>query len=110
MTSNSTRMIVLALVAVTLAVMAIAYLLVLRFYSFGGQLDTDQMSEAAADTRVRIELVSVDDAAPEPHIARILAEATRDPRIRVVRRASNGGISVASRIAPSPVAYASSPW
>ena len=42
------------------------------------------------------ELIAVDDAAPEPHVARVLADATRDPRIRVVRRATNGGVSVAS--------------
>ncbi len=42
------------------------------------------------------ELVVVDDAAPDPHVARVLAEAARDPRIRVVRRATNGGVSVAS--------------
>ena len=42
------------------------------------------------------ELVIVDDAAPEPHVARVLAEFTSDPRVRVVRRSSNGGIAVAS--------------
>ena len=66
------------LVAVTLAVMAIAYLLVLRFYSFGGQLETDQMSEAAADTRVRIELVSVDTAAHAATIRLHLQSASED--------------------------------
>ena len=42
------------------------------------------------------ELVIVDDAAPEPHVARVLAELGSDPRVRVVRRSSNGGIAVAS--------------
>jgi hypothetical protein len=42
------------------------------------------------------ELVIVDDAAPEPHVARVLAEFASDPRVRVVRRSSNGGIAVAS--------------
>ncbi len=42
------------------------------------------------------ELVIVDDAAPEAHVARVLAEFASDPRVRVVRRSSNGGIAVAS--------------
>lgn len=42
------------------------------------------------------ELVAVDDAAPDPHVARVLAEVARDPRIRIVRRTSNGGVSAAS--------------
>lgn len=42
------------------------------------------------------ELVIVDDAAPEPHVARVLAELVSDPRVRVVRRSNNGGIAVAS--------------
>jgi hypothetical protein len=43
------------------------------------------------------ELVIVDDASPDPHVARVLAEAERDdPRIRVHRRSTNGGVAAAS--------------
>src|SRR5262249_4839203 len=43
------------------------------------------------------EHVLVDDASPAPHVASLLdAAAEADPRIRVVRRARNGGIAEAS--------------
>ncbi|MBI4917729.1 MAG: glycosyltransferase [Acidobacteria bacterium] len=43
------------------------------------------------------ELLLVDDASPDPHVSRVLAQAGRsDPRIRAWRRATNGGIAVAS--------------
>jgi glycosyltransferase involved in cell wall biosynthesis len=43
------------------------------------------------------ELILVDDASPDPTIGRLLDEmAKRDPRIRVIRRGENGGISRAS--------------
>lgn len=43
------------------------------------------------------ELVALDDASPEPHVGRVLAEAARsDSRIRVLSRCSNAGIAVAS--------------
>jgi hypothetical protein len=43
------------------------------------------------------ELVLVDDASPDPHVARVLAEAARDDRrISVFRREANGGIAAAS--------------
>jgi GT2 family glycosyltransferase len=43
------------------------------------------------------ELCLVDDASPMPHVGPILAAAERaDPRIRVLRRESNGGIVAAS--------------
>jgi GT2 family glycosyltransferase len=46
------------------------------------------------------ELCIADDASTEPHVRRVLdAYARRDPRIRVVYRASNGGISAASNSA-----------
>jgi GT2 family glycosyltransferase/glycosyltransferase involved in cell wall biosynthesis len=46
------------------------------------------------------ELCLADDASPQPHVAKILQEyAARDPRIRVVRRDSNGGIAAATQTA-----------
>jgi len=43
------------------------------------------------------ELICVDDASPEPHVAEILNDyAAMDPRIRVIRSAENGGISRAT--------------
>jgi GT2 family glycosyltransferase len=43
------------------------------------------------------ELCLVDDGSSQPHVERILAEAERaDPRVRVGRRSSNGGIVAAS--------------
>ena len=42
------------------------------------------------------ELLIVDDASPDPHVARVLAEAAADPRVHVTRRSANGGISAAS--------------
>jgi GT2 family glycosyltransferase len=43
------------------------------------------------------ELCLVDDASPSPHVGEMLAQAERqDPRIRVHRRAGNGGIVAAS--------------
>ena len=43
------------------------------------------------------ELVAVDDASPGKHIAELLARhAAREPRIRVHRRATNGGIAAAT--------------
>lgn len=43
------------------------------------------------------ELCLVDDCSTEPHVAAMLAEAQRrDPRIRLARRESNGGIVAAS--------------
>ena len=43
------------------------------------------------------ELLLLDDASPDAHVARVLAEAAHeDGRIRVFRRASTGGIAVAS--------------
>lgn len=46
------------------------------------------------------ELCIADDASPAPHVSVVLAEyARRDPRIRVVRRETNGHISAASNSA-----------
>ncbi len=43
------------------------------------------------------ELLLVDDASPDPHVPRVLAEACRaDSRIRSMRREANGGIAAAS--------------
>ncbi len=43
------------------------------------------------------ELIALDDASPEPHVARVLAEAARsDSRIRVLSRRTNAGIALAS--------------
>ncbi len=54
------------------------------------------LASVAAQSWPHWELVIVDDAAPEPHVGRVLADVVADPRVRVVRRAANGGISVAS--------------
>lgn len=61
----------------------------------------DHLRAAIASVRAQShagwELLLLDDASPDPHVARVLAEAAReDPRITVRRRASNGGIAVAS--------------
>jgi hypothetical protein len=43
------------------------------------------------------ELLLLDDASPEPHVRRVLAEAARDdPRVRVLLRDENAGIARAS--------------
>ena len=79
--------------------MAIAYLLVLRFYSFGGELQTDQVADAASDTRVRIELVSIDTAAHAAtirlHLTTSSADLVRSDRrlvrdLRIVVSADDG--------------------
>ena len=55
------------------------------------------IASVRAQTYAQWELVLLDDASPDPHVARVLAAAARDePRIRVLRRASNGGIAIAS--------------
>ena len=54
------------------------------------------IASVAAQTWPDWELVAVDDASPDPHVARVLAEAAADPRNLVVKRPSNGGISRAS--------------
>jgi len=60
----------------------------------------DHLRAAIASVRAQSwpdwELVVVDDASPDPHVARLVAEAASDARVRVVRRSANGGISVAS--------------
>ncbi len=45
------------------------------------------------------ELCIADDASTEPHVARVLAQAARDPRVKIVRRAENGHISAATNSA-----------
>ena len=43
------------------------------------------------------ELIALDDASPEPHVRRVLAEAARsDSRIRLLTRRTNAGIALAS--------------
>jgi len=42
--------------------------------------------------RASFELVVVDDASTSPAVREVLAEAEKDPRVRVLRRAINGGI------------------
>lgn len=55
------------------------------------------IASVRAQTHAGWELILVDDASPDPHVARVLAEAAHeDPRISVVRRAANGGIAAAS--------------
>ncbi len=55
------------------------------------------IASVRAQSHAGWELLLLDDASPEPHVARVLAEAAReDPRIRVSRRAFTGGIAVAS--------------
>ena len=55
------------------------------------------IASVRAQTHPGWELVLLDDASPDPHVARVLAEAAREePRITVLRRAENGGIAVAS--------------
>ena len=50
-----------------------------------------------AQSAVRWELIAVDDASSARHVPEILARhAARDPRIRVHRRGTNGGISAAT--------------
>ena len=45
------------------------------------------------------ELCIADDASTTPHVARVLAEAAADARVRIVRRAVNGHISAATNSA-----------
>ena len=47
------------------------------------------------------ELCIADDASTAPHVARVLAEAARDPRVRVIRRTENGHIAEATNSALS---------
>ncbi|HVN77232.1 MAG TPA: glycosyltransferase [Thermoanaerobaculaceae bacterium] len=54
------------------------------------------IASVRAQTWTDWELVVVDDASPDAHVARVFAEAAADPRVRVVRRATTGGISRAS--------------
>jgi hypothetical protein len=55
------------------------------------------IASVRAQTHARWELLLLDDASPDPHVARVLAEAAReDGRIRTLRRATTGGIAVAS--------------
>ncbi|MGD1146384.1 MAG: glycosyltransferase [Thermoanaerobaculaceae bacterium] len=43
------------------------------------------------------ELIALDDASPDPHVSRVLSEASRsDSRIRVLTRQNNAGIGAAS--------------
>ncbi|MBZ5587918.1 MAG: glycosyltransferase [Acidobacteriia bacterium] len=43
------------------------------------------------------ELIALNDASPDPHVGRVLAEASRsDPRIRVLTGRSNAGVGAAS--------------
>ncbi|WP_439373046.1 glycosyltransferase family 2 protein [Bradyrhizobium sp. DASA03120] len=49
------------------------------------------------------ELCIADDASPDRHVQALLEESTRDPRIKLVRRAVNGNISAASNSALSLV-------
>ncbi|MGY8662370.1 glycosyltransferase [Bradyrhizobium sp. UFLA05-109] len=49
------------------------------------------------------ELCIADDASPDQHVQALLEESTRDPRIKLVRRAVNGNISAASNSALSLV-------
>jgi GT2 family glycosyltransferase len=55
------------------------------------------LTSILAQTWRRLELVAVDDASSSAHVPDILARhAARDPRIRVHRRAVNGGIAAAT--------------
>jgi hypothetical protein len=55
------------------------------------------IASVRTQTHAGWELVLVDDASPDPHVARVLADAARDDRrISVLRRATNGGIAAAS--------------
>jgi hypothetical protein len=55
------------------------------------------IASVRAQTYPLWELLLLDDASPDPHVARVLAEAVRgDGRIRTMRRTTNGGIAVAS--------------
>lgn len=51
---------------------------------------------SALSQRASFELVVVDDASTSPAVGRVLAEVERHPRVRVLRRESNGGIVKAS--------------
>ena len=56
------------------------------------------LASAARQTFGDLEHVVVDDASTRPHVAEILDRVTgADPRVRVIRRETNGGIAVAGR-------------
>lgn len=58
---------------------------------------TAMLDSVARQGRGDWEHCLVDDASPSPHVAELLARAEReDPRVRVARRAENGGIVAAS--------------
>ncbi|MBW8268568.1 glycosyltransferase family 2 protein [Caldovatus aquaticus] len=70
------------------------------------------LREAIASVRAQLyphwELCVADDASPSPHVARVLEEAARaDPRIRWVRRETNGHIPAATNTA---LALATGEW
>lgn len=70
------------------------------------------LREAIASVQAQLyphwELCVADDASPSPHVAHVLEEAARaDPRIRWVRRETNGHISAATNTA---LALATGEW
>ena len=57
----------------------------------------DMLRSVAEQTNGDWEHCLVDDASPAPHVQQVLREAAAaDPRVRIVRRAANGGIVPAS--------------
>ncbi|MGE5236646.1 MAG: glycosyltransferase family 2 protein [Acidobacteriota bacterium] len=55
------------------------------------------IASVRAQTHTDWELLALDDASPDPHVARVLAEAAReDPRIRIFSGSTNLGIALAS--------------
>jgi len=63
----------------------------------------DWLRAAIASVRAQLwphwELCIADDASTAPHVARVLAEAAADARVKIVRRIKNGHISAASNSA-----------
>jgi hypothetical protein len=61
------------------------------------------VASVRAQTHAGWQLVLVDDASPDPHVGRVLAESARDDaRVTVIGRAANGGIAAASDAALEP--------
>ena len=74
---------------------AVAFSVVMPVYRVAEAHLRAAIDAVRSQTHGAWELLLVDDASPDPHVGRVLAETSRsDPRVRAWRRATNGGIAV----------------